>query len=162
MHVSALNFHGSQWKRNDGNQPLWLWPRSDVELGSEFTLTLQTTDSSSNGKQPPLARLRRRNSSITRYINDTDGAVAQSRIVFSSISSKCRGQVCTASFALVNGWYQLARQGIVRKQKRNNPEKAIGKITVKLFFLADHDHQVIIFPPREVANHPQLKVFLTT
>ncbi|KAI7886558.1 hypothetical protein K492DRAFT_203095 [Lichtheimia hyalospora FSU 10163] len=117
----------------------------DVKPDSEFTLTLQvgggrpTTESKSQLRRLFGNHRRPRTDSILRYINQPDGAIAQARVSFASVQKQCRRCICTASFALINGWYQFAKSGLlVAKQRKDDvPEKAVGKLTSKLFFVPE-------------------------
>ncbi|KAI9498307.1 hypothetical protein BDB00DRAFT_799781 [Zychaea mexicana] len=116
----------------------------DIEPSSEFAITLvagQPKAKSNQFRKLLGNRRRSRTDSILRYVNRMDGSLAQTRVSLDSIESQCRSKLCTASFALINGWYQYARLGgIIPTHKKGRlgggvPEKAVGKITVKLFFL---------------------------
>ncbi|KAI8144848.1 hypothetical protein BJV82DRAFT_61231 [Fennellomyces sp. T-0311] len=129
----------------------------DVETSSEFTITLvagQPSDASTKSNQLRKLlgnRRRSRTDSILRYVNRLDGALAQTRVSLESIETQCRTKLCTASFALINGWYQYARiGGIIPMHKKDRfgvvPEKAVGKITVKLFFLPYENPEIENLP----------------
>lgn len=116
----------------------------DVKPNSEFTLTLQVSRRPTAESKSQLRRLfgnhrRPRTDSILRYVNQPDGAIAQTRVSFASIQKQCRRCICTASFALVNSWYQFARSGLLLAKQRKDdvPEKAVGKLTSKLFFIPE-------------------------
>ncbi|KAI8344435.1 hypothetical protein BC941DRAFT_9990 [Chlamydoabsidia padenii] len=124
----------------------------------EFTLTLHVIRP---GEQTTTKRWPKRSSGkhddLTRYISQQDGALAQTRVSLKSVSYQCRTKLCTASFALVNGWYQPAKKSTshhplflskAQKEKRNGPvqEKAVGKITLELFYLPNADYKIPDLP----------------
>ncbi|ORY94755.1 hypothetical protein BCR43DRAFT_332048 [Syncephalastrum racemosum] len=97
-----------------------------MDHDDEFTLTLQTA------REPNQLRRIFSTQRLARYINRSDGALAQARVAFRDVEPRCRSRLCNASFALVNSWYRPLRPHLM---KRNIREKAVGKITVSLFFL---------------------------
>ncbi|KAI9308319.1 hypothetical protein BJ944DRAFT_111270 [Cunninghamella echinulata] len=131
----------------------------DIPSDNEFTITLQASSSEIYGggstkKWNKRASMTSRTDDLLRYINKEDGAIAQTRVSLSDIFSQCRGRLCSASFALVNGWYRPAKKSAhqlllskSRKEKRNSVhEKAIGKITLELFYLPNIDSKTINLP----------------
>ncbi|ORZ15980.1 hypothetical protein BCR42DRAFT_45821 [Absidia repens] len=129
----------------------------DINTDTEFTLTLHAIQQGDqNEGLSPAKRWTKRTSlggggggradDLSRYINRQDGALAQTRVSLSAVSYQCRTRLCTASFALVNGWYQPAKKSGGRhplllsrasKEKRQPmvQEKAVGKLTIELFYL---------------------------
>ncbi|CAO3600735.1 unnamed protein product [Absidia cylindrospora] len=136
----------------------------DINADTEFTLTLHAIrQADQKDGSSPTKRWSKRTSlvgavgggggggsgradDLSRYINRQDGALAQTRVSLSAVSYQCRTRLCTASFALVNGWYQPAKKSGARhplllsrasKEKRQPmvQEKAVGKLTIELFYL---------------------------
>lgn len=97
-----------------------------MDHDDEFTLTLQTA------REPSQLRRIFSTQRLARYINRNDGALAQARIAFRNVEPRCRFRLCNASLALVNSWYRPLRPNLIKRHVR---EKAVGKITVSLFFL---------------------------
>ncbi|KAI9314301.1 hypothetical protein BX666DRAFT_2029827 [Dichotomocladium elegans] len=143
----------------------------DVDPDTEFTMTLQIRNSSCNqnehnNNQQQQLQLRnlfgkngsRRKSSVTRgdsilrYVNRRDRAIAQARISMESIMPKCRGRLCTASFALVNSWYRFARSAFIPNKSRQAPERAVGKLTAKLLFLPQTSPSMVTSLPTTFAE----------
>ncbi|CAO3617223.1 unnamed protein product [Cunninghamella echinulata] len=131
----------------------------NIPSDNEFTLTLQANLNEGYGggstkKWNKRTSMTSRTDDLLRYINKEDGAIAQTRVSISDIFSQCRGRLCTASFALVNGWYRPAKKSThqlllskSKKEKRNSVhEKAIGKITLELFYLPNIDSKTLDLP----------------
>ncbi|KAI8084597.1 uncharacterized protein BX664DRAFT_337352 [Halteromyces radiatus] len=140
----------------------------NVQSDEEFTLTLhavrpgQDMVPSSSTTTITSKRWSRRSSftsrtdDLSRYINRQDGALAQTRVSLAAVSYQCRSRLCTASFALVNSWYRPAKKpnhhplliSRSKKEKRLSlvPEKAVGKITMELFYLPNADPQIPDLP----------------
>jgi hypothetical protein len=126
----------------------------------EFTLTLhairpgeQTSTTAFTKRWAKRSSFTGKSDDLSRYISQQDGALAQTRVSLKSVSYQCRTKLCTASFALVNGWYQPAKKSAshhplflskAQRGKQNGPvqEKAVGKITLELFYLPNAHEQV--------------------
>ncbi|ORZ14569.1 hypothetical protein BCR42DRAFT_417205 [Absidia repens] len=124
----------------------------DVIPDTELTLTLQANQPSDTNtrrwsKRTSWADRKPISGDLTRYIHAEDRSLAQTRISLPSIAFQCQTTLCTASFALVNGWYRPARKLTSSSSRRTVvQEKAVGKITIELFYLPNVHPQMTNLP----------------
>ncbi|KAG0181593.1 Bud site selection protein bud4 [Apophysomyces sp. BC1034] len=145
----------SKYQQMDHDVPFYHGCHIDVEPGCEFTLTLRVKDNYTSHGQQWKRLITSRSNGITRYVSRSNGALAQARISFDDIMPQCRGKLCTASFALVNGWYRQTRHILGTKTKRERqlsrvPEKAVGRLTVELFHLPNVDPKTYASLPEDI------------
>ncbi|KAI9010880.1 hypothetical protein CLU79DRAFT_448618 [Phycomyces nitens] len=132
----------------------------DVDATSEFTLVLQAqepvTVPPASRYDQPLRRLwdqaiNTRTDALQRYIRPMDRAIAQTRISVKNIVSEASTNTCSASLALVNGWYRSAGNSLLgnKLKKRSSligQEKAVGKMEVQFFFLPESETETDCMP----------------
>ncbi|ORX56980.1 hypothetical protein DM01DRAFT_198584 [Hesseltinella vesiculosa] len=136
----------------------------NVALSVDLTLTLhamyaedmQTPQPATSKRRPKRTSFtsRAHDDDLARYINPQDGSLAQTRFSPGAIGVECINKVCTASFVLVNGWYRpVKRPGtsmFLGKAKRDMKslvqEKAVGKITMELFFIPQPSSKIADLP----------------
>ncbi|CAO3590695.1 unnamed protein product [Absidia cylindrospora] len=124
----------------------------DVLPETELTLTLQVSQPSDTNtkrwsKRTSWTDRKSSDGDLARYIHADDRSLAQTRISLPSIAPQCQTTLCTASFALVNGWYRPAKKLASPSSRRTVvQEKAVGKIIIELFYLPNVHSQMANLP----------------
>ncbi|KAF7728205.1 Bud site selection protein bud4 [Apophysomyces ossiformis] len=152
--VSAMPIESPERSRT-GSGLLYLQIVAAENLDFPIDKGKQSQNSYTSHGQQLKRLITTRSNGITRYVNRSNGALAQSRVSLDNIMDQCREKSCTASFALVNGWYRPSKHPLGAKAKREKyhdriPEKAVGRLTVELFYLPNVDPKTDAGLPKDI------------